>query len=71
MPKEYKVGEEIKLWNVTLLVEGAKDYGCDGCFFKRLCQSRYENDVIEMVGGCVPRERINRDNVIFVKVEEE
>lgn len=71
MGKEYKIGEKIKLGNVTLVVEGTKDYGCDGCFFKRLCQSRCENDVTEMVGGCAPRERINGDNVIFVKVEEE
>lgn len=56
---------------MTLVVEETQDYGCDGCFFKRLCQSMCENDVIEMVGGCVPNERINGDNVIFVKVEEE
>lgn len=30
-----------------------------------------ENDVIEMVGGCLPSERINGDNVILAKVEEE
>lgn len=71
MQKEYRIGEKIKLGNVTLVVEGTKDYGCDGCFFKRLCQSRGENDVIEMVGGCLPSERINGDNVIFAKVEEE
>lgn len=71
MQKEYKVGEKIKLGNVTLVVEGTKDYGCDGCFFKRLCQIMCENDVIEMVGGCLPSERINGDNVIFAKVEEE
>lgn len=71
MQKEYKVGEKIKLGNVTLLVEQRDRMNCVGCFFDRICNHNLFTEVKNMVGGCVPCERTNGDNVIFVKVEEE
>lgn len=71
MQKEYKVGEEIKLGNVTLVVEETQDYGCDDCFFRGLCDNNLFIEVSHMVGDCISDNREAKDNVIFVKVEEE
>lgn len=71
MAKEYKVGEKIKLGNVTLLVEKAQDYECGDCFFKGLCDNDLFIEVAYMVGDCIANNRETKDNVIFVKVEEE
>lgn len=64
--KEFKVGEKIKLGNVTLLVEKAKDYECGECFFKKLCDNNLFGEVSDMVGDCILRESVK-----FIKVEEE
>lgn len=66
MEKEYKVGEKIKLGNVTLEVVGLDDYECGNCFFKRLCDNRLFEEVDDMVGNCV-----SEANVKFVQVKEE
>ena len=66
MPKEYKIGEKIKLGNVTLLVEESQKHECGNCFFKRLCDENLFDEVSDMVGDCI----LGR-NVRFIKVEEE
>lgn len=68
--KEFQVGEIIKLGFITLKVEQGDGVNCSKCFFSRICNQRCEDDVREIVGGCVPCERINKDDVIFAKVEE-
>lgn len=68
--KEFKVGEKINLGFLTLVVENGDGVNCNKCFFSRICNQKCENDVIEMVGGCVPSERNDKTDVIFVEVEE-
>lgn len=68
--KEFQVGEIIKLGFITLKVEQGDGVNCNKCFFSRICNQKCEKDVIEMVGGCVPSEREDKTDVIFVKVED-
>ena len=71
MQKEYKVGEEIKLGNVTLLVEELDGFDCDECFFDRICTHNLFEEISDMVGSCTADEREGKDNVMFIKVDEE
>lgn len=71
MGKEYKVGEKIKLGNVTLEVVALDDYECDECFFDRICTHNLFDEISDMVGSCTADEREGKDNVMFIKVEEE
>lgn len=68
--KEFKVGEKINLGFLTLVVENGDGVNCNKCFFSRICNQKCEKDVIGMVGGCVPSERDDKTDVIFVEVEE-
>lgn len=71
MSKEYKVGEKIKLGNVTLLVEKAESWDCGKCFFYKICNSNLFYEVERIIGECVPNYREDKNNVIFIEVKEE
>lgn len=66
--KEFKVGEIFQYKGINLKCEKAESY-CQGCYFYTegiKCNSELE----EVTGSCVIFDREDKQDVIFVKVEE-
>lgn len=67
---EFKIGEILQCGSIKLKVEKVKgdNHLCNGCFFYN---SMYEceNDKY-FIGSCSSKEREDKNNVIFVKVED-
>lgn len=65
--KEFKVGEVFQCGIVRLRCEKS-GLGCDGCYF--LCFRDCEVINKRITGSCIRSEREDKQDVIFVKVEE-
>lgn len=67
MKKEYKIGETFQCGLVKLKCKKAIN-GCVGCF---LCDIiTFQDDCKILVGECDKRMREDKQDVIFVKVED-
>lgn len=67
MKTEFNIGETFKFGLVTLkCVQNDNHESCDGCYLYKVDACAYNN---EYVGPCVASRRKDKENVIFVKVE--
>lgn len=68
--KEFKVGEVFQCGLVKLKVEKVKgnNHLCNGCFFNNSMHECENNKYF--IGSCSSKGREDKNNVIFVKVED-
>lgn len=65
--KEFKIGEVFQCGLVKLkCVKQEEELECNGCFFEDYCTF----DLGNVFGECASREREDKTDVIFAKVEE-
>lgn len=68
--KEFKIGETFQCGLIKLKVEKARSIAswCDGCFFHFRC---FKEIVPAITGPCARTKREDKNDVVFVKVENE
>lgn len=67
--EEFKIGEVFQCGLVKLkCVKANKE--CDGCFFDKLISSCMSSCIADMTGECDSGYRLDKTDVIFVKMEE-
>lgn len=69
--KEFKVGEVFQFGFAKLKVEKTDVklcYQCEECFmYDYLCNCKY---LVDIIGSCEAKDREDKNDIIFVKVEE-
>ena len=63
---EFKIGQTFQCGHVKLKVEKSKS--CDKCFFNSTMYECESN--LYFMDSCIAKEREDKNDVIFVKVEE-
>lgn len=68
--KEYKVGDKFQFGRVKLRVEEVSETSCVGCLFRRY-PGNVCGAITDFTGSCAMNNRVDGNNVIFVKVEDD
>lgn len=67
---ERKVGEVFEFNGIKLKVKRTNNPVCDGCYFERFDCVFWQTNRIEETGRCYSDIRRDKNDVIFVKVED-
>ena len=68
---ERKVGEVLEFNGIKLKVKRTNNPVCDGCHFERFDCICWQTNVIKEVGLCYGGFRGDKNDVIFVEVEDD